>query len=234
MTRRRALAFLAAALCAPAALGRPMAGTPSRKGAPVKLPETTIPGKVSVGQAISRRRTVRNFSPTPSLTPAELSTLLWAAQGVTGPGGKRAAPSAGALYPMDVIIIAGKDGVEGLDAGTWRYLPEEHALGPLKQGDLRAAAAGDCLGQSWMARAPASFVITAEYPRITGKYGQRGVRYAIVEAGCISENLFLMAEALNLAAGIIGAFDDHSLAGTLGLAGTGLEPLLVMPVGHEG
>ena len=88
------------------------------------------------------------------------------------------------------------------------------------------------LHQVWMADAPVNIVITAEHRRITGKYGDRGVRYAMMEAGNISQNMFLQAEALGLKAGIVGAFDDRTVNKTL-KAPKAHEPLLIMPVGYK-
>ena len=81
-----------------------------------------------------------------------------------------------------------------------------------------------------MAAAPVIFVLTAEYSRITRKYGKRGVRYAMIEVGHIGQNIFLQCEALGLSAGIVGAFDDRAVAGAL-TAGRHHEPLIAMPVG---
>ncbi len=90
-----------------------------------------------------------------------------------------------------------------------------------------AAAA---LGQKWMTRAPIDLVITAEYGRICLKYGERGVRYAMMEAGHIGQNIFLQCQALGLAAGIVGAFHDNDVARTIN-AQKNHEPLIIMPVG---
>jgi SagB-type dehydrogenase family enzyme len=165
------------------------------------------------------------------LTPEQIGRLLWAAQGITGSlGVKRAAPSAGALYPLDVYVVAG--GVQGLEAGVHHYKPKGHQLEAGSAGDSRQAVARACLSQMWVAEAPVSFVITAEYGRITGKYGRRGVQYAVIESGHVGQNIFLQAVALGLAAGIVGAFRDEDLKKALGLSGKRV-PLLVMPVGHK-
>jgi SagB-type dehydrogenase family enzyme len=193
------------------------------------LPETT--GTVSVEEAIARRRTVRAFLPK-TLEMKQLGQLLWAAHGITERGGfKRAVPSAGALYPMDVYIAVGEGSVAQLEAGTYYYDPLAHALSPLKRRDKRSAIARASLFQMWMASAPLSFVITAEYSRITGKYGDRGMRYAMMEAGHIGQNLFLQAGALGLDAGIVGAFKDRAVNEAMGLPPFH-ESLLIMPVGY--
>ncbi len=196
------------------------------------LPKPVTDGKVSVEKAIQERRTIRDFKEK-SLSLPFLSQLLWAAQGITDPtGGKRSAPSAGALYPLDIYIIIGKEGVEGLGEGVYHYLPEGHSISQILRGDRRKEVALACLWQMWMARAPVMFVVTAEYKRITGKYGDRGIRYTLIEAGHVAQNLFLQAEALGMEAGIVGAFQDKEVLRILG-APSQHEPLLIMPVGYK-
>lgn len=199
----------------------------------MQLPPPSTDGRQSVEQAILKRRTVRSFQPQP-LTLQQLSQLLWAAQGITGPRGfKRAAPSAGALYPMDLYAAVGSDSVEALDAGLYRYRPQGHRLEPGSAGDLRGEIARACVSQMWMAQAPVTLVITAEYARITPKYGNRGVRYAMIEAGHMGQNIFLQAQALGLAAGIVGAFHDRAVTEVLQIPDSH-EPLLIMPAGYAG
>ena len=204
-----------------------------RKEVFMKLPPAVTNGAVSVEQALQRRRTVRSYA-AKALDLPQLAQLLWAAQGITGQGGfKRAAPSAGALYPMDVYAVAGESAVHTLDAGIYHYQPESHALTLVAAGDFRQAVAAACLSQQWMRQAPLDLVITAEYDRARRKYGQRAVRYAMIEAGHIGQNLFLQAEALGLKAGIVGAFSDRDLHRVMQVP-PGHEPLLVMPMGYMG
>lgn len=198
----------------------------------VSLPKPSYEGKVSVEHAIKSRRTIRDFESTP-LTQSQLSQLVWAAQGITDERrGFRAAPSGGALYPLDVYAVVGKKGVEGLAEGVYRYLPREHALQNVAGGDRRSDVARAALEQTWIAEAPVVFVVTAEYRRITVKYGKRGIRYATIEVGHVGQNIFLQAEALGLGAGIVGAFDDRGLARAIGALDEH-EPLLIMPVGYK-
>jgi len=124
----------------------------------------------------------------------------------------------------------GERGVNNLPFGVYHYLVTEHALKPVAPGDQRAGVVRACLHQTWMATAPVLVVITGEYRRCTTRYGQRGVRYTHMEAGNVSQNLFLAAEDLGLGAGIVGAFEDSALAQALKLP-PAHEPLLVMPVG---
>ena len=203
------------------------------KGDLMRLPGPELKGTFSLESAIQRRRTVRSFEAT-SLALEQLSQLLWAAQGITdSKGHKRAAPSAGALYPMDLYAVLGKEGVNGLKAGIYWYNPAVHSIAAVSTGERRQAVARAALSQMWVARAPVTLVITAEYSRVAVKYGHRGVRYAMIEAGHIGQNLFLQAEALGLAAGIVGAFDDDKLIQIMDIPDSH-EPLLIMPVGYRG
>jgi SagB-type dehydrogenase family enzyme len=202
------------------------------KEADMKLPQPHTIGQVSLEEAIKRRRTIRSFS-SASLTLDQLSQLLWAAQGITEERGfKRAAASGGALYPMDIYAVVGRAAVEGLQPGIYHYEPEGHTISLLLEGDLREYLARASLHQMWMARAPLNLVVTAEYSRITSKYGERGVRYALMEAGHVSQNIFLQAEALGLGAGIVGAFHDDEVIQVMKILQSH-EPLLIMPVGNR-
>ncbi|MBW1912739.1 MAG: SagB/ThcOx family dehydrogenase, partial [Deltaproteobacteria bacterium] len=140
------------------------------------LPKPDHEGSLSVEEAIKHRRTVRSFSSKP-IRKEDLSQLLYAAQGITEDRGfKRAAPSGGALYPLDVYTVAGEKGVEGLDAGIYHYIPLGHRIEHVITGDRNDQLARASLQQMWMAGAPVNFVITAEYSRIRSKYGERGIR----------------------------------------------------------
>ena len=200
--------------------------------AAISLLNPSLDGKVSVEKAIKERRTIRDFKERP-LSLVFLSQLLWAGQGITDPKeGKRAIPSGGALYPLDIYLIIGEKGVEGMEGGVYHYLPGKNSITLISKGDRRKEIASASLWQMWMAKAPVIFIITAEYRRITGKYGERGIRYALMEVGHVGQNLFLQVEALGLGASIVGAFNDADVARVMG-SPTQHEPLLIMPVGYK-
>lgn len=197
----------------------------------MNLPAPKTDGIISVEKAIKLRRTVRSFKRS-ALTLDELSQLLYSAQGITEDGGyKRSAPSGGALYPLDVYAVVGEKAVVGLDPGVYHYVPSGHRMELKTEGDKRRELARASLHQMWMASAPVNLVITAEYARITSKYGERGVRYALIEVGHAGQNIFLQAEALGLKAGIVGAFHDSEVQNVMGIPRRH-EPLLIMPVGY--
>lgn len=204
---------------------------PQFKETTMKLRPPKTDGTVSVEWAIKQRRTIRSFLPE-ILNLNQLSQLLWSAQGITENSGfKRAAPSAGALYPIDIYAVVGHSSVEQIEAGVYHYEPNGHTLSNITMKDVRGSVAKASLSQMWMAQAPLLIVITAEYSRITVKYKERGIRYAMIEAGHIAQNLFLQAEALRFKAAIVGAFHDNELIDILKIPRSH-EPLLIVPIGY--
>jgi SagB-type dehydrogenase family enzyme len=198
----------------------------------MKLPTPRHDGEISVERTIKERRTIRAFLSKP-LRQNQFSQLLWATQGITEKRGHlRAAASAGALYPMDLYAVTGQDTVEGIKPGMYHYEVKGHSVTLLLEGDLRKELANASLYQTWMAEAPVNFLITAEYRRITAKYGERGIRYALIEAGHMGQNIFLQAEGLGLGAGIVGAFRDEAVVQVTGIPPSH-EPILIMPVGYK-
>ena len=209
------------------------AGEPSRDkaGGDTPLPKPRLDGNMPLEQAIQKRRSERDFVSQP-LTLAQVSQLLWSAQGITEESiGLRAAPSAGGLYPLDLYLIIGEKGVEGLEAGIYLHNPHQHAIRLLAKGDLRDRLARACLRQMFIAQAPVCLVITAEYRRITDDYGDRGTRYAHIEVGHIAQNIYLQAVAMGLGTTGVGAFYEHAVSEALSLPDQ-RKPLYVMPIGY--
>ena len=198
----------------------------------MRLPQPDVTGQVPLEKAIKSRRTIRSFA-SRGITFKDFSQMLWAAQGIIETGGfRRSVPSGGALYPIDVYAVVGEGGVEELDAAVYHYEPRFHEITLRTAGDLRLEVARASLGQMWMAGAPVNLIVTAEYQRSSSKYGERGVRYSMIEAGHVGQNIFLQAEALGLGAGIVGAFHDQEVIRVAKL-NPGHEPLLIMPVGYK-
>ena len=197
-------------------------------GVTIVLPEPKYDGDVSVAEAILKRRSIRHYTGE-ALALQELSQLLWAAQGIIAPGGKRAVPSAGATYPLEIYAVVGD--VKGVTEGIYHYKLEEHRLVKVVSGEQREALARAALDQRFIARAPLSIVITAIYERTTGHYGERGVRYVDMEAGHAAQNVCLQAVALKLGTVVVGAFDDSRVAGILELPDNEI-PLYIIPIGR--
>ena len=194
----------------------------------VSLPDPVRDGSVSLERALSARVSVREFASS-SLTLGEVSQLLWSAQGETRRDGGRTAPSAGALYPLEIYVVVGA--VESLETGIYRYRPGRHDLLSVRAGDHRSQLASAALRQSWMRGAPIMIVVAAQYARTTGKYGERGRKYVHMEVGHTAQNVYLQATALGLGTTFVGAFYDSQVKVIIGLPAA-VHPLGIMPVGR--
>jgi SagB-type dehydrogenase family enzyme len=195
----------------------------------ITLPEPRFESQVSLEETLLRRRSVREYADLP-LSLEEVSQLLWAAQGITSDWGGRTAPSAGALYPLEVYLVVGN--VDNLGAGVYKYQPQEHTLVRVGDSDVRPELASAALGQSFVAEAAVDIVISAVYERTTRKYGDRGVRYVHMEAGHAAQNIYLEAVALDLGTVTVGAFSDEWVMDILGMPESEV-PLYIMPVGRK-
>jgi SagB-type dehydrogenase family enzyme len=189
----------------------------------IALPTPCLSGSMTLEAALAQRRSVRAFSGE-ALTLEELGQLLWAAQGVTDAAGLRTAPSAGALYPLEVYaLMAGK---------VYHYEPDRHQLAVHAEGDAQPGLYAAALRQEAVREAPVVIVIAAVYARTAQKYGEaRGPRYVHLEAGHAAQNVLLQAVALDLGAVPIGAFSDDAVQRVLALPADH-APLYLIPVGH--
>jgi SagB-type dehydrogenase family enzyme len=195
----------------------------------IKLPQPYDNGHVSIEKALLLRRSVREYKDIP-LTLNEISQLLWASQGITNPSGFRTAPSAGALYPLEIYLVAGN--VKDLPPGVYKYKPKGHTLANVVKGDKRTQLSAAALGQSCVKKSAAVIVVAAVYERTMKKYGQRGIRYVHIEVGHASQNIYLQAVSLDLGTVVIGAFDDGKVKQVLHMLNTE-QPLSIMPVGKK-
>ncbi len=190
----------------------------------IRLPPPSKRGPISVEESLARRRSVREFDRRP-LTMAELSQMLWAAQGVTSEDGDRTAPSAGGLLPLELYLATAE--------GFYHYRPRRHVLQRRSSEDLRRRIFRAGLFQRALQQAPAVFVIAAVYERTIVEYGrERSPRYVHMEVGHAAQNLLLQAVSLNLGAVVIGAFEDEELHEALALPAD-QRPLYLIPVGQE-
>lgn len=217
------LGGLLAAGAAPPVRGQPGAAA----GSEVPLPAPARSGRMSLEEALQRRRSLRTHAAR-GLGLGEVAQLLWAAQGRTDAQGRRSAPSAGGLYPLEVLLVAGA--VDGLAAGLYRYRSDDHRLQALAAGDLRAALAASTRAQGWAAEAPMQLIVTADPRQTTARYGDRAGRFVAIEVGHAAQNVYLQATALGLGTVVIGAFDEARLAAALELP-AGRVPMVLMPVG---
>lgn len=188
---------------------------PSRLGL-VQLPRPTL-GKVSVEEALVRRRSVRDYGDVPVSLEAA-ATILWSTQGVTEPEkwvGLRTIPSAGGLYPLEVYAVVREGGVEGLEAGAYHYEPHSHTLEVIARGDYSHELMAAAVDQPWVASAAFNIVITAVPQRTVAKYGDRSWQYIWQESGHAGQNVYLEATALNLGNTVIGAFYENEVRSIL-------------------
>jgi SagB-type dehydrogenase family enzyme len=194
----------------------------------IKLPEPKYDSNTSIEMALHKRRSVRDYT-NQTLTLAEVSQLLWAAQGIIDMRGFRTAPSAGALYPLEVYVIVGD--VKTLSNGIYKYDPHGHALAKVIEGDKIAKLSHAAYGQISIKNCSILLVISAVSERTTAKYGRRGVRYVHMETGHAAQNVCLQAVSLNLGTVTLGAFNDEEVKSIMSMPDEE-EPLYLIAVGR--
>ena len=199
--------------------------------APIYLPPPSQKGDISLEEAIVRRRSIRHFTSEP-LSRLQLSQILWTAQGITDTSlGYRAVPSAGATYPLEILVACGKKAIDEIDDGVYHYNIDNHSLTLHHAGDVRLELAQAALDQEFIYEAPVDIIICAVYRRTLMRYGDRGERYVHIEVGHVGQNIYLQATALGLATVAIGAFHDEQVGEVLRLDKQ-YKPLYIMPVGR--
>jgi SagB-type dehydrogenase family enzyme len=191
----------------------------------VKLPSPKKEGKVSLEEALDKRHSIRQYA-SGSLALDEVSQVLWAAYG-KNKWGKLTSPSAGALYPLTIYLIAAD--VDGLNTGFYRYNNRKHSLDLISKDDLRKDLSSAALNQPYVREAPAVIIICADYGITASGYGKRAERYVDIEVGHVGQNIYLEATALGLGTVAVGAFSDRDVKKVLGV---GEEPLYIMPLGR--
>lgn len=194
----------------------------------INLPTPSYSSRVSIEAALRQRRSIREYEDSP-VTLEEVSQILWAAQGISSEEGFRTAPSAGALYPLELYLVAGN--VAGISQGVYKYQPNIHRLVRIAEGDIRSELAGAALGQKPVEDAAAVLVFTAVYERTTVRYGGRGVWYVHMEAGSVAQNIYLQAVSLELGTVFIGAVEDEIVKDLIKLP-ENERPIGVMPIGR--
>ncbi|HOT90003.1 MAG TPA: SagB/ThcOx family dehydrogenase [Anaerolineae bacterium] len=187
---------------------------------------------LSLDEAIRQRRSIRSYAAT-SISQETLSRLLFYADGINAEqwGTRlRAAPSAGALYPLEIYVVVHR--VEGLEAGVYHYAVQDHALMQLRTGDMRDEVMRAGLLQRFLGEANVVLIVTAIFQRLRWKYRERTYRYALLEAGHIGQNIYLAATALGMGACAVGAFDDDALNALVGVDGQEEAAVYMLAVGR--
>ncbi len=200
-----------------------MMSCPPDTGEEIDLPLPELRGGMSLAQALSHRRSRREFT-AHRPTPAQVAQLCWAAQGITGiEQSLRTAPSAGATYALALLVVE--------PTGVYRYEPSGHRLRRLLSHDVRARLRAAALDQPCVGEAPLCLVLAVQPAVVAARYGlRRGWRYGLLEAGHAAQNVLLQAEALGLAGVPVGAFKDGEVADVLGIP-PGLHPVYLLPIG---
>jgi len=222
---RSALVALALAVlpAASPATRPPAKKTRARNLRTIQLDAPRLTGPLSLEQAISKRRSIREFIEKP-LDYNQLGQLAWAGQGITQKQkGLRAAPSAGATYPI-TLYFATQDGL-------FVYQPQGHRLQQLQNTDLRARLAGAAFNQKAVANAGCDIIITGSPRKMLTRFGDKSRTFMLLEAGRIAQNIQLQAVALGLGSVTIGGFEAAPILRLLH-RGTGYEPVCIIPVGY--
>lgn len=187
------------------------------------LPPVALDGRLDTGLATARaivtRRSIRAYAPTP-MTIDELSRLLFLTSGITAGlhgNARRAAPSSGALYPIELYPVVHR--VDGIEPGVYHYAYREHALELVRAGDFRAPVVEQGIAQEFLGECGVVLFVTMILQRMRPKYQDRSYRYGLLEAGHVGENAYLAATSMGLGACGIGAFMDDAINEMLGVDG---------------
>ena len=203
---------------------------PAAPKIPLSPPDAA--GGAPIWDVLTLRRSARRFQDSP-MQQAELSQLLWAAQGITQARqgfGLRTAPSAGALFPVETYVVIHT--VEGVEPGVYHYAVDTHELDQLRTGDFRAEIARAALDQDMAQWANVVLVWTAIFGRSKWKYRQRAYRYVYLDAGHIAQNIALAAVALGLGSCQIAALYDDEANALLDVDGTEESTIYMTVVGR--
>jgi SagB-type dehydrogenase family enzyme len=196
-----------------------------------ELPRPEMVQGLSVEEAIQQRRSIRDFS-NQEMNLDELSRLLYYTGGINGErwGRKRrSAPSAGALYPIEIYPVIHR--VEKLPAGLYHYAVQKHALELIRANDLRSEIVQQGLMQEFLGQANLVLVFTAIMQRLRWKYQERSYRYALLEAGHLGQNVYLAGTSMKLGVCAVGAFLDDGLNNLLGVDGQNEAAIYLLAVG---
>jgi len=197
----------------------------------ITLPSVTPRDGMSVEQAIVRRRSIRDYAG--ELTLDELNRLLFYSTGINDlrwGSGLRAAPSAGAQYPIETYLVVNH--VTDLAQGIYHYNVRDHALEQIRVGDFRQTITDAALGQEFFGKAGVVFALTGIFQRARWRYQDRTYRYVMLEAGHIGQNIYLEAVAQGLGACAVGAFWDDEVNRLLGVDGKTEAALYLLTVGR--
>ena len=178
------------------------------------------PIKTQLDELLERRTTCRNFDPDAKLPLEALGSLLHRVFGAQaahaiGPSSvalKKNSPSGGGLHPIEAFVLVQR--VDGLASGTYHYHSTSHVLEPMAGlSDSEAALVAHELvaGQAWFADAPVLIVMAARFGRTYWKYRNHAKAWKVIQldAGHLSQNIYLSAAEHGYGAFITGAINDE-------------------------
>ena len=194
-----------------------------RFDAVVELPAPELDGTMTLEEVLQERRSQREFAPA-ELPLATIGQLFWAGQGITDDRGYRTAPSAGALYPLELYAVTVTD--------VLHYVPEGHRVERRSDTGTLARLGDVAYGQDYLGTAPVVLIVAGVDGRTEAEYGALGSDFVEREAGHAAQNILLQATALGLAAVPIGGFDPVAVARLLALP-PGHEAIYLVPVGAQ-
>ncbi|MBA3973189.1 MAG: nitroreductase [Candidatus Solibacter sp.] len=184
----------------------------------------------SLNASLARRRSVREFQDRP-VSLEQVSSLLWAAQGVTGVGGLRTSPSAGAVYPLKAYLIASQ--VTGLTPGIYRFEPDTNELAFMEHGDRRKLLFQAAMGQECVRMSPAAVLLVSWNKRMQGEFGDHAEKLILIECGHAAQNFLLEAVSLGLGGIGLAKFDADALRAAVPFR-TDEEPRYLLLAGQPG
>ncbi|MBC8527603.1 MAG: SagB/ThcOx family dehydrogenase [Candidatus Cloacimonetes bacterium] len=191
----------------------------------IKLPQANFKGGISLEETLQKRRSRRRYR-SEALSKKELSQILWSAQGITKEPIFRTAPSAGALYPIDIYVSI--INVKDVDSGFYLYIPVEHHLIKIDSNSYKDIIYYFGYRQECLKNPALITLMVADYTKITPRYDERGYRYTFMEAGHISQNIYLQCESLGLGTVAVGAYDEEKLTKLLPVKN---DVIYIMPIG---
>jgi SagB-type dehydrogenase family enzyme len=199
---------------------------------PTELPASTH----GFDEVLRRRHSARAFGPGP-IALEQLARVLHMSYGINRdnagthfPRPFRVIPSGGALYPLEIYLHATR--VDGLDAGLYHYDPEAHSLDVLREGDQSETIAASMVQRDLGTGAAAILFITAVFVRSTFKYGDRGYRFILLEAGHLAQNANLTGQEMGLATLNVGGYADRAIDRYLGFDGVSESTIYMFLIGQ--
>ena len=198
------------------------------------LPPTT--GSADLFATVSKRTSRRDFDAQATLTLAEVSRLLQYTCGTTelaadGKSMRRAQASGGARFPLEVYPLIVRGSAE-LASGLYHYNVKAHALDVLWERTFSDEAMDAMFTHAWTKQASMVLLVTANFQRNQMKYGERGYRYILIEAGHIGQNGYLIAEALGLKCCALGGTKDEAIERVLDIDGVGESLVYALALGR--